>query len=177
MPEKPRSQWDWRTLLADEFTRNGKYYYAIAYSLLRDGAAAEDVCQQAFLKAIPKRSELRNEDVLQSWMAQIVVNESLAYRRHRSAEERALTQHVVPRDAEVYEDIHWEMREAVLKAVEALPDSIREVVIMRMLEEKSGTEVSRALKRHVCHVSRQLHAGMVILRETLDDWKTTLGIK
>jgi RNA polymerase sigma-70 factor (ECF subfamily) len=172
MPEKSRSERDWHVLLADQMTRHGRLFYKVAHGILRDAPAAEDACQQALLKALSRFDQIRSEDSLRAWLVKVVVTESLAVRRRRRLEERTRIERA-PRPAAALDDgAHWERRDAVLEALETLPEPTRVIVVMRLLDGMNGGEVSHILGCSEAHVSRQLHGGMALLRIALQDWKT-----
>src|SRR6201993_4663238 len=55
--------------------------YAAALAILRNDADAEDVAQEAMLKALAKISQFRAESRFSTWLIQITVNEALMRRR------------------------------------------------------------------------------------------------
>ena len=173
MVKEFRNEQQWQSFLADQMARHGELYYKLAYGVLRDAAAAEDACQQAVVKALGKAEVLRGAESLRAWLARVVVNECLSMRRRQKVEKKALAERVAPAVARAPLGGDWEMREAVLSAVENLSEPSRTIVILRMLDGMSGGDVSEALECSESYVSRQLHAAMEQLREVLQDWKTT----
>ena len=55
--------------------------YAAALAILRNEADAEDVCQEAMLKAFAHIQQFRAEARFSTWLIQITVNEALMRRR------------------------------------------------------------------------------------------------
>ena len=144
--------------------------YRLAFGVLRDGAAAEDVCQQALLKAWERRGSLRDAAALRAWLARVVVTESLYARRRRGIERRVLARQWQPAEADGARP-SGEMRESVLAAMEKLPEQARLVVALRLMQGLSGNEAKELLGCSSGEVSKQLHRGMDLLRELLADWK------
>lgn len=177
MAKEFRNEQQWQSFLADQMARHGELYYKLAFGVLRDAAAAEDACQQAVVKALRKGDELRGAESLRAWLARVVVNECLSMRRRLKVEKKALTERVAPAVARAPLGAGWELRDAVMSAVENLPEPSRTIVILRMLDGMSGGEVSQELECSESYVSRQLHTAMEQLREVLQDWKTTDGGK
>src|SRR5438093_398850 len=69
------SEVTWEILLSEQIRQNGRLFYQLAYRILRDGGAAEDVCQQAFLRAWEEREKIDGGgQALKSWLARTVVN-------------------------------------------------------------------------------------------------------
>jgi RNA polymerase sigma factor (sigma-70 family) len=170
VPEQSGSEREWPRLLAEQFSQHGKLFFKLAYGVLRESTAAEDACQQALLRALERPAELRAAEALRAWLARIVVNESLQVRRRRKTEQRVLADHIVRSRAPDHPDGGWELREAILEAVEQLPEPARSVVVMRMLDGMSGGQVKDLLECSDAHVSRELHRGMELLRKVLRDW-------
>jgi RNA polymerase sigma-70 factor (ECF subfamily) len=170
VPEQLGSERDWPRLLAQQFSQHGKLFFKLAYGVLRDPGAAEDACQQALLRALERPAELRAAEALRGWLARIVVNESLQVRRRRKTEQRVLADHLVRSRGPDHPDMGWELREAILQAVEQLPEPTRSIVVLRMLDGMSGGQVKDVLDCSDAHVSRELHRGMELLRKVLRDW-------
>jgi RNA polymerase sigma-70 factor (ECF subfamily) len=170
VPEQSGSEREWSRLLGQQFSQHGRLFFKLAYGVLRESGAAEDACQQALLRALERPAELRAADALRAWLARIVVNESLQVRRRRKTEQRVLANHVVRPPSTGSEGAEWELREAILEAVEQLPEPARSVVVMRMLQGMSGGQVKDFLECSDAHVSRELHRGMELLRKALHEW-------
>ena len=66
--------------------------YRVARSIVRDGAEAEDVLQEAYLHAFQSLSRFRGEASLATWLTRIVLNEALQrVRRHTDCPSRTLS--------------------------------------------------------------------------------------
>src|SRR5665213_1096331 len=171
MPDKGWSEQEWRTLVANEVVRSFQLFYKIAYGVLEDADAAEDACQQALVKVLPRRRELRCDDWLRSWMAKVVLNESLAMRRRRRAEKLMLEDQTIPHRS-TPNTADQELREAVKDAVESLPEHLRLTVSLRQLDGLSGAVVAEILGCSEAHVCRQFHVAMASLRVALREFKS-----
>ena len=115
-----RSDAEWRHLLAGQVRQHARLWFRLAFDVLRDAHVAEDVCQQAMMKAWTNRDRLRDPSLLRAWLARTVVNESLALLRRRRVERRALDQ--FPRlESSPGSDGPLEMRESIVMALEKLP--------------------------------------------------------
>jgi len=67
-----------------------------------------------------------------------------------------------------------ELRAAIQKAVDELPQDYRSVVELRDLEGLSNEEVSKHLKLSVAAVKSRLHRGRLVLREKLAGYVETV---
>jgi RNA polymerase sigma-70 factor (ECF subfamily) len=169
---KPAGERDWGALLAEQIRQNGRLFFCLAFGILRNSAAAEDVVQQAMLRAWERKTELEDDKSIRAWLARFVVTASLQVRRRNKTEEGVLAVeatltpvHSEPGDA------HVEIRESVLLAMEQLPEVTRLVVAMRIMQGMSGNEVKEVLGLSASDVSRHLYRGTEILRNSLADWK------
>ena len=159
---------EWRQLLAGQVREHSRLWFRLAFNVLRDAQAAEDVCQQALLRALTQRESIRDPRMLKSWMARTVVNESLTLLRRRGAEGRALTRQAQMAPTQTTADT-TEDREAVMAGLATLPEDIRTVVALRVMEGVSGNEVKDLLGCSAGQVSRMLHEGLDRLRRVLQD--------
>jgi len=114
------------------------------------GADADDVVQEAFLKAFRALDRFRAGESFRPWLLAIVVNETRnlhrAARRRRGLAERmaSATRHVdmMPADDQVLAD---ERRRELLAALRDLPERDRAVLTYRYLLDLSEAETARAL--------------------------------
>jgi RNA polymerase sigma-70 factor (ECF subfamily) len=63
---------------------NNRRLYRVARSIIRDDDEAEDVLQEAYLRAFSSLSEFRGDSSLATWLTRIVLNEALQRRRRRT---------------------------------------------------------------------------------------------
>ncbi|HWE03633.1 MAG TPA: sigma-70 family RNA polymerase sigma factor [Tepidisphaeraceae bacterium] len=167
----PTDDTAWEAMLREQMSRNGRLFYRLAFGVLRDHEAVEDVCQQAMLKAWECRDELRQGAALRNWLARVIVNRSIQARRRRSVERKALANH--SREPAFWDEaFHGDERtDAVLAAMDRLPEQVRVVVALRLMQGVSGNEVKELLGLSAPEVSRLLHRGMEMLRGILADWQ------
>ncbi len=168
---------NWRILLADQARHNGRLFFRVAYGVLRNAADAEDSVQRALAAAWEGRAQLRDAAKLRSWLARTVLNDSLRVRERQRVEQRVLEEHAaaVSEIAVGPEAGLAEVREAVLKAIERLPENIRLVVVLRLIEKVSGNETAQLLGCSAAEVSKKMHLGMKLLRGLLADWRGVTG--
>jgi RNA polymerase sigma-70 factor (ECF subfamily) len=163
-----RTDDQWRALLADQIRQHARLWFRLAFDVLRDPHVAEDVCQAALLRAWEHRDRLREPALLRAWLARTVVNESLTVLRRRQTERRALDK--FPRlESAAASDEALTTREAAIAALDALPEPIRVVVALRVMEGMSGNEVMNLLGCSASQVSRMLHEGLERLRVLMTD--------
>ena len=123
------------------------------------------------LKAWECRHELKHGAALRNWLARVIVNRSIGARRRRSVERKALSNNS-PEPAIWNDSPHDDERaDAVLTAMEKLPEQVRVVVALRLMQGESGNDVKELLGLTAPEVSRLLHRGMEMLRGILADWQ------
>ena len=125
--------------------------YTLARYLTRDRDDADDVVQEAAFRAIRYFHTLRKDDPreVRSWLFSIVRRVCMttyADRRHAATTSVSLDeptlQLVDPREAPDAATEHALVRERVQAAVDRLPDVLREVVVLREVEQCSYQEIA-----------------------------------
>lgn len=143
---------------------------AVALAVTGDPSDADDVCQDAFVRAYERLADCREPDRFAAWLAQIVRNRArnrLAYFRVRralplgAAHERAggASPHA---DAE-----REELRRALLAALGGLPAIQRQVVMLHDLEGMKHGEVAQLVGCSEGMSRRHLSDARRVLRQRL----------
>jgi RNA polymerase sigma-70 factor, ECF subfamily len=125
--------------------------------LLRDSAEAEDVAQEAFVKAYRAIGSFRGDSAFYTWLYRIAVNtarNTMASRQRRpvdyeadlsesqqSAVESRMRDLDTPEAAALTDEIH----RTVNRAVEELPEDLRTAIILREIEGLSYEEIAEAM--------------------------------
>ena len=139
------------------------------------GSEADDVVQEAFVKAYRALPRYRDGAGFRPWLLRIVVNETRNLHRGRSRrtlrELRAATEEVATRVAADPAEaaLGADRRALLVDAVDALPDGLRDVVTCRYLLELSEAETAHALGIPAGTVKSRLHRALASLREVVTD--------
>jgi len=158
---------------------------AVARRYLPKEADAQDAVQDAFLSAFRGIAGFTGASKLSTWLHRIVVNASLMKLRTRRRKPEVAIDDLLPRfedDASAHHvDIiaAWretapdeltrdENRAMVREAIERLPDSYREVLTLRDIEQIDTTEVAEMLGVSKGVVKTRLHRARQALRALLD---------
>jgi len=156
--------------------RYNQRLFRVARGILADDAEAEDVMQEAYVRAFRELAGFRGEARFSTWLTRIACHEALARARKR----RRLVS-LAPIDGGEPPDPpseasgperQMENRElhAVLReAVELLPDPLRAVFCLREIEGLSTEQTADALDLSVENVRVRLHRAKRGLRQTLDE--------
>ena len=143
----------------------------MAYSVCGNLALSEDVAQETFWTAWRERASLEKPESLRAWLCGIARNVAKNARRKASRPvESAGTQDVL---TELSSDEPGPPEEAVSKeeesliwqALERIPDTYREPLILFYREDQSVAEVARALVLSEDAVKQRLSRGRGLLRE------------
>jgi RNA polymerase sigma factor (sigma-70 family) len=139
------------------------------------GSDADDVVQEAFVKAYRSLSSFRDGADFRPWLLRIVINESRNLHRGTSRRsdrelrvvrgEARLVTGSDPAEVAVGE----ERREALLGAIRTLPVDLREVVTCRYLLELSEAETAESLDIPHRTVKSRLRRALARLRGELPD--------
>jgi RNA polymerase sigma-70 factor (ECF subfamily) len=120
----------------------------------------DDLMQDVFLQAFNKLPSLRAAGAFGGWLAMIARNRATDFhRRKRETEE-------VPETIAQPESMNAEAAEAFY-AINSLPESYRETLILRLVEGLNGPEIAERTGLTPASVRVNLHRGMKMLREKL----------
>ncbi len=155
--------------------RYNQRLFRVARGILADDAEAEDVMQEAYVRAFRELAGFRGEARFATWLTRIACHEALARARKR----RRLVSLVPATGGEPPEppaetagpEREMENRElqALLReAVESLPDPLRAVFCLREVEGLSTEQTADALGLTLENVRVRLHRAKRGLRQTLD---------
>jgi RNA polymerase sigma factor (sigma-70 family) len=126
---------------------------------------AEEVVQEALLRAYLSLSQLRYADRFGAWLCGIAVNLAKMRLRRGAVRRRALA--LVGSGAEVAFDEDRELLELVREAVELLPAGQRDVVLMHYVDDLSCEEIANLLGTTTGAVRVRLHRARASLRREL----------
>ncbi|HWG19263.1 MAG TPA: sigma-70 family RNA polymerase sigma factor [Terracidiphilus sp.] len=154
--------------------------YRMAMSFVKNETEAEDVAQEAFLKAFRDLANFRGESKFSTWLISITLNEARRRLRRQSTmrmesldgppDEGGKVSPALLRDwreipSEALE--RREMRELLQKAIEELSPIYREVLVLRDIEELSIEETAGALAISISSVKVRLHRARIMLQKEL----------
>ena len=141
---------------------------AYAYALLRNYAGAEDAAQAAFLSAWLHRDDLREPQAFGGWLRTIVRTEcSRIARRTRLVTVPIDTAFVERPEPSTGDTRDSELRQDLLKAINALPESDRALIALRYLSDFSYEEICAFLELPLSTVKKRLHDARKRLRTWL----------
>jgi RNA polymerase sigma-70 factor (ECF subfamily) len=147
-----------------------------AYRFLGSEDEARDVAQEAFLKAYRGLAGFKREARFSSWLYQIATNlcrDRLRRRKTRPQVSLEALEEAGPVIVEMRPGAHerlleHDLAEAVRRAIHALPEEQRVVVILKEYQELTFLEIAQTLDVPISTVKTRLYRGLVQLRLRLE---------
>jgi RNA polymerase sigma-70 factor, ECF subfamily len=165
---------------AELVNRYERKIYRLAKNITRNDEDAEDVLQDAFLKAYTHLDSFKGDSKFYTWIVRIAVNEALMRLRKRKNDRSVpldepveLGEETVQREIAVWEDnpeqqySQEEWRRILDEAVDSLKPDFRTVFVLRDIEELSTEETAETLGISVPAVKSRLLRARLALREKL----------
>lgn len=144
--------------------------FQIAYSVVANAADAEEVAQEAYLRAYRKFRSLRDPAKFRAWVGRIAFRLALNHRRGRARQlARDTAWHAVrpeatPESAALNRVYLSRLRDEI----DRLPDKLRAVVLLSAVEGMEAAEVAALLKIPVGTVRSRLHLARKRLLEVME---------
>jgi RNA polymerase sigma-70 factor (ECF subfamily) len=169
--------------------------YSAALSILRNEHDAEDVSQEAVLKAFKHLRQFRAESRFSTWLIQITVNEArMRIRKQHAHMTEPITDHedeegnYMPRDFADWREIpsetleRKEVRQLLTEALASLGEKYREVFVLRDMEHLSIEETAQTLGITTASVKTRLLRARLMLRDLLapglgGNWSSRLSFE
>jgi RNA polymerase sigma-70 factor, ECF subfamily len=160
--------------------RYDRNVFRIAQHITQNREDAEDVVQDAFLKAYQNLAKFQENSKFYTWLVRIAVNEALMRLRKRrpgqmvsldediKTEEDTMPREVAdwsPNPEQLYNQ--EELREILGKTIQGLPAGFRTVFVLRDVEGLSTEETAEALGLSVPAVKSRLLRARLQLRDRL----------
>jgi RNA polymerase sigma-70 factor (ECF subfamily) len=163
--------------------RYDRNVFRIANHITQNREDAEDVVQDAFLKAYSNLGQFQGQSKFYTWLVRIAVNEALMRLRRRRPERMvSLDEDVKTEDDSVPREVaDWspnpeqlygqgELKDILTKTIQGLPASFRTVFVLRDVEGLSTEETADALNLSIPAVKSRLLRARLQLRERLSKY-------
>jgi RNA polymerase sigma factor (sigma-70 family) len=153
-------------VLADLLDRYGREIQAVAYLVVRDRAAAEDIVADSLLAALDHGRSLRDDDALRPWLLRIATNKAL---RHRQRAARVVELQLVEGTVAEHKGPTADDSLALWEAVRDLPPRMRAAVGLRYYLDLPVEPVAEVLEVSPNTIKTQLKSALAHLRTALAD--------
>jgi RNA polymerase sigma-70 factor (ECF subfamily) len=163
--------------------RYNRRLWRIARGIVKDEAEAEDVVQEAYVRAFARLDQFEGPGGFASWIGTIAANEALERLRRRGrgpapwrdgpdpcADDEQLVAMMTSNlpDPERLA-ASSEIRRLLEDAIDSLPDGFRAVVMLREVEQLSTAETAAILAIRPETVKTRLHRGRALLQKALGE--------
>jgi len=155
--------------------RYNQRLYRVARSIVQDDAAAEDVLQQAYIRAFTHLHQFDGRAQLSTWLTRIAIREAIGHRRKA----QQLARREDTSQGHIMSDVHAripdpesqaymaELKQLMEASIDALPESYRLVFVCREVEGLTTAETADALQVGEEAVKTRLHRARAMLRREL----------
>jgi RNA polymerase sigma-70 factor (ECF subfamily) len=154
--------------------------YRLTFKILRHEDDAGEALQDAFLSAYRGLKNFKADSTFSTWLYRVATNAALMkYRKRRDGHVSLEQSQSHDEDAEGLQIADWsalpdddlltgELDVILAEGLDRLPDELREVFVMRDIEELSNGDVAERLKLTVPAVKSRLHRARLQLRDRLN---------
>ncbi|MEM7500672.1 MAG: RNA polymerase sigma factor [Pseudomonadota bacterium] len=162
---------------------NAGWMLILAERLLRDRALAEDVVQDALIRAINGSTNFEHRSSVKTWLRRITINTALSkLRQQQRLAEQPIDEHLPEFDRyDCRVEAPWshlasvdevtqsdQLRQHVYMAIGELPDAYRVVLLLRDIEGYDTAEVAKLLELSTTNVKVRLHRARAALKKLLE---------
>lgn len=171
-----RSQGGDREAFEELVRRHAERLYAVVVRFVADGDEAQEVTQEAFLRAWRSIGRFRGQSQFFTWLYRIGINEAKRRAGRRppaglvsSSDEEAMPEAPDWSEAPQRRLEQADLRQALERAVRQLPMRYRAAVILRDVEGLSTREAAEVMDLSEAAFKSRLHRARLAVRRSLDD--------
>ncbi|MFG0262626.1 MAG: RNA polymerase sigma factor [Novipirellula sp. JB048] len=156
--------------------RYNQRLFRVVRSIVVDEDEANDIVQEAYVRAYEHLEQFAGRAKFSTWLTKIAVHEAIARRNRRRrlrivdpSDPQRFPEATCGRRQEGIERVSAKELSSVLAdAIDALPDELRVVFMMRIIEELSTAETADCLSLSQSNVKIRLHRARARLRAHID---------
>jgi RNA polymerase sigma-70 factor (ECF subfamily) len=157
--------------------RHNQLLYRVARAILRNDSEAEDVMQDAYVRAFEHLNQFAGRAKFSTWLTRIAVHEALARQRRGNRYQELET--TSSREGDPMDRFaslapnpeqqasNSQVRRLLEEAVERLPDAYRTIFVLRDVEEMTTADAADILEITEDNVKVRLHRARALLRKSL----------
>ncbi|WP_237589376.1 RNA polymerase sigma factor [Polaribacter sargassicola] len=153
-----------------------KAMFLVAFRYVKDRFLAEDVMQEAFIKAFKNIKKYKNEVAFGAWLKRIVINQSIDYLKKNKLELIQIDQEVVTK----IEKDDWQVEstisvDEIITVINNLKEKYRLVLTLYLLEGYDHQEISQVLNITENTSRTHLLRGKKLVKEQLKNMSYAEG--
>lgn len=153
--------------------------FKIIHRMVHNKQEAEDLTQEAFIKAYNSITSFNEEYAFSTWLFKIATNNCIDYFRKRKLQTHSMDQTIRYKDDEIQQEyadpdpdvekeiIASEKSRMIRTAIDDLPEKYRTVIKLRHQEEKSYEEISELLDLPLGTVKARIFRAREMLNKSL----------
>ena len=153
------------------YRKHRNHVYGLVWRLCGgDSALAEDLLQEAFVRAWQKLDSFRGDSRFGTWLHRLSANVALSDRRSRvrRLERETGLEGAIERKATGEKDVYAGQRMDLEQAIARLPERARTVLVLFDIEGYSHAEIADIAGMAVGSSKAQLHRARKLVREELE---------
>jgi RNA polymerase sigma-70 factor, ECF subfamily len=162
--------------------RHADRLYAVVLRFTADAAEAEEVTQEAFLRAWRSVARFEGRSQFFTWLYRIGINEAKRRAERRppagkviSLEEEQVDEAADPSESPAARSEQGELRERLEQAIRALPLDYRAPLVLRDVEGLSTAEAAAVMELGEAAFKSRLHRARLAVRNAIDDYLDETG--
>jgi RNA polymerase sigma-70 factor (sigma-E family) len=148
--------------LADLYARHSPAVGRLAYLLTGDAHLAEDLAQEAFVRAFGRFRDLRQPESFEWYLRRTLVNLTRSHFRRQRTERDHLAKQ--PRREDGVPAADPSERDAMWRTLQQLPPKQRMAIVLRFYEDLSDAQVAEAMRCPLGTAKSLIHRGLERLR-------------
>jgi RNA polymerase sigma-70 factor (sigma-E family) len=152
----------------DLYTEHYDSMVRLAYVVVSDVPAAEEIVQDTFLAMLTGSWQLREAEKALAYLRQAIVNRARSFLRHRGVVDKHQQKHSPDMPSAEHGALTLLERDAVVSALRELSYRQREAIVLRYYAELSEAETASAMGISQGSVKSHVSRAMVALREALE---------
>ncbi len=151
--------------------RHQDFVYGAALRIVRNPVLAQDVAQDAFVRAYKALPDFRGQAAVRSWLYRIATNLALnAVQRRKEYPAEQLPETVTSSGPE-RETVRGAMAAHMRAAIEELPEDLKVPLVLREYESLSYLEISDELDLPLNTVRTRILRARRALRTAMEEWQ------
>lgn len=155
--------------------------YSLVLRMVRNSQEAEDLTQEAFIKAFNSLASFNEEYAFSTWLYKIATNNCIDFFRKRKLQTYSLDKPIQYKDSEIQHEIPdpdlnpeksimaTERNKLIKEAINKLPEKYHRAIVLRHSEEKSYEEIAEILGLPLGTVKARIFRAREMLNKTLKD--------
>lgn len=155
--------------------------YNLVFRMVRDKQEAEDLTQEAFIKAFKSLVSFNEDYAFSTWLYKIATNNCIDFFRKRKLQTYSLDKPIKYKDSEIQQelpdpDLNPEKRilarertQIIQEAINTLPEKYHTAIVLRHQEEKSYEEIAQILELPLGTVKARIFRAREMLNKALKD--------